>query len=627
MAEDGQVSRAGGPARDARSGPLPDLRAWEQRFGIDFSRVRTHSDDRAARSAHSVGAAAYTLGDHIVFGAGMYAPATGPGDRLLCHELVHVVQQRRGGIAPPRGGRSDSEREAVAVTGAFAAGASRLTVSQATGIGIARQSAMDPRHARGAAGEQGMAFVHYRLEGDWVIIEGPSGTPEPGTKGSGHAVTQVGFDAIAYNTVTGEVHLTDNKSLKSLGAVRSSTALTANLAKNVDAAIGRLEAARDIKGRIKVLGILKRTRAALNSGTPLPHEVRLVVTGEGGRSTEVNPKLKAMGVEFHGSGAPHEGKPFDEAAAIEQSQAVKKYRQRQSQKGLTGGGGPAGATQQTSGVRPGTLGASRTLPDAGSTAARAKIIASANASITRAAALGERLAGYLKAYQSLMAALDALETIKDMLDLLAQGTTLREQQRNADQVLSDAERAKAEADAVLDDISLFALFGQVNAAERRGDDHWLTELVTTLIEFTQQLETAERKAREYAEGIASQADVLRKMEAEARRRAERQPGFAGAAAGAEYVSLDPLAGTVQSAARVYNEAADTLHQQVEQFDALTTAINNRAWDIARARAIERQKAVDEAVAAAYEAAAALEQLEHEPEDTKPAARFPMALPH
>jgi hypothetical protein len=135
--------------------------------------------------------------------------------------------------------------------------------------------------------------------------------------------------------------------------VRSSTALTANLAKNIDAAIERLEAARDIKGRIKVPGILKRTKAALNSGTHLPREVRLVVTGEGGRSTEVNTKLKAMGVEFHASETPLEGKPFGEAVAIEQRQPVKKDRQRQSQKGLTGGGmgGLAGATQQASGAR------------------------------------------------------------------------------------------------------------------------------------------------------------------------------------------------------------------------------------------------------------------------------------
>jgi outer membrane protein OmpA-like peptidoglycan-associated protein len=40
-----------------------------------------------------VQARAYTLGSDIVFGAGEYAPETAAGQRLLAHELAHVVQQ------------------------------------------------------------------------------------------------------------------------------------------------------------------------------------------------------------------------------------------------------------------------------------------------------------------------------------------------------------------------------------------------------------------------------------------------------------------------------------------------------------------------------------------------------
>jgi hypothetical protein len=75
--------------------PLGDAtRAFfEPRFGHDFSRVRVHADAQAARSADSVGAQAYTVGNHIVFNAGRYAPATTSGGELLAHELTHTVQQ------------------------------------------------------------------------------------------------------------------------------------------------------------------------------------------------------------------------------------------------------------------------------------------------------------------------------------------------------------------------------------------------------------------------------------------------------------------------------------------------------------------------------------------------------
>ena len=66
----------------------------EPRFGHDFSGVRVHTDARAAESAWSVNALAYTVGRDVVFGTGQYAPGTSGGRRLLAHELTHVVQQQ-----------------------------------------------------------------------------------------------------------------------------------------------------------------------------------------------------------------------------------------------------------------------------------------------------------------------------------------------------------------------------------------------------------------------------------------------------------------------------------------------------------------------------------------------------
>ena len=65
----------------------------EPRFGHDFSQVRVHTDARAAESANAVNAAAYTVGQDLVFDSERYAPGTRAGRRLIAHELAHVIQQ------------------------------------------------------------------------------------------------------------------------------------------------------------------------------------------------------------------------------------------------------------------------------------------------------------------------------------------------------------------------------------------------------------------------------------------------------------------------------------------------------------------------------------------------------
>jgi hypothetical protein len=65
----------------------------EQRFGHDFSRVRIHTGSEAMQSTLDVSANAYAVRHNIVFGARQFAPNTIDGQRLLAHELVHVIQQ------------------------------------------------------------------------------------------------------------------------------------------------------------------------------------------------------------------------------------------------------------------------------------------------------------------------------------------------------------------------------------------------------------------------------------------------------------------------------------------------------------------------------------------------------
>lgn len=80
--------------------PLPDdtRQGMEARLGQSFADVRVHTSERAAASARSVGANAYTVGSEIVFAEDKFDPASARGQAALAHELAHVVQQRAGPV-------------------------------------------------------------------------------------------------------------------------------------------------------------------------------------------------------------------------------------------------------------------------------------------------------------------------------------------------------------------------------------------------------------------------------------------------------------------------------------------------------------------------------------------------
>jgi Domain of unknown function (DUF4157) len=72
-------------------GSLRDF--MEQRFGVDFGRVRFHTDEAAAELTAEAGAQAFAYGNHVFFKPGKYQPETEEGKWLIAHELTHVIQQ------------------------------------------------------------------------------------------------------------------------------------------------------------------------------------------------------------------------------------------------------------------------------------------------------------------------------------------------------------------------------------------------------------------------------------------------------------------------------------------------------------------------------------------------------
>jgi len=117
------VLRAGGQPLDSTA------RAFmEPRFGHDFSRVRVHTDAKAAKSARAVNALAYTVGRDVVFDTGQYNPSSAAGRQVLAHELTHVIQQEgqtgsAGGHLAVGAATNEYEAEAERIAGLATTGA------------------------------------------------------------------------------------------------------------------------------------------------------------------------------------------------------------------------------------------------------------------------------------------------------------------------------------------------------------------------------------------------------------------------------------------------------------------------------------------------------------------------
>jgi Domain of unknown function (DUF4157) len=87
----------------------------EPRLGADLSSVRVHD---SAGAADKLGARAFTVGSDVHFNAGEYNPGTKEGDRLIAHELTHVVQGQKAGIQrKPQEGEEKGEDKGAEAKG------------------------------------------------------------------------------------------------------------------------------------------------------------------------------------------------------------------------------------------------------------------------------------------------------------------------------------------------------------------------------------------------------------------------------------------------------------------------------------------------------------------------------
>ncbi len=163
----GQATQPAAPASGGgRPLPAPVQSEMQSLLGIDLDAIRIHEDGQAAEA----GALAYTRGTDIHFAPGQYDPDSSKGRELIGHELAHVAQQARGGVA------ATTEVAGVPVNAdpGLEGEADRIGARVARGESVAEPGASLQTPAAGAVAQ---------------LKEDLDGNPNDATDGSGTATT------------------------------------------------------------------------------------------------------------------------------------------------------------------------------------------------------------------------------------------------------------------------------------------------------------------------------------------------------------------------------------------------------------------------------------------------------
>ncbi|GAA5143237.1 hypothetical protein GCM10023340_08180 [Nocardioides marinquilinus] len=160
-----EVGMAGGALSDglterveqARGGGAPleaGVRSqMEAGFGRSLAHVRIHDGAESADLNRKVSARAFTAGNDVFFGAGEYQPGTPGGQRVLAHELAHVVQN--GGAPTVKRWPGGKKKEAPADKGGGGVAVAEPVDAEVEPVGPKAEEAAPPD----VAGNEGIAPV------------------------------------------------------------------------------------------------------------------------------------------------------------------------------------------------------------------------------------------------------------------------------------------------------------------------------------------------------------------------------------------------------------------------------------------------------------------------------------
>jgi Domain of unknown function (DUF4157) len=518
----------------------------EARFDTSFADVRLHSDGAAMQSAAEVGARAYTVGSHIVLPV---EPSSLESSTLLAHELTHVVQQRGGGMMmmPEFSRDAAHEREADRVANAVVAGPSKVAVQHQTGVGLARQPSPD---------EQRIVEDHVRLENQKLDTQ------------KARAAEILAEEGINHQPHPNKAHRTKTARV---GIIKQGLERVAN-----DPGSPRQKAARDLLGEInetqKKIGDLEKQRGNGNQ----------TYSRSGSKDQPTAPPSKTMDAK-QVSNPPNKQVPTKTAPVIQSPPTTNKL------KPVSSPSKPSGRVPSTPVAIGSTASPDPAKKQAFSTALANHLTSSSNG-LARFDRFFKGLSAFLTAKGALDHALEVLGAIKNMTSLLAHGTALPAEQRQADQVLRQSTEASNWAGSAMDDVPVFSWIPLIDSAARLEDANSLFTIDEHLTRLGSPLEKSQLTFQDLAQELAQNAADLKS--AQFKQLIEiAMPHTDGTASNAIafalHQSLEKLHGAILAASQQYAAAAETLSGYVAALKDLSDAANSAGWDAAQLQARRR----------------------------------------
>jgi hypothetical protein len=548
--------------RRATSGgePLPGKvkAAMEPAFGADFSGVRVHRDAAAADSAHGIGARAYTVGNHIAFGRGQWAPGTDRGDHLIAHELTHTLQD--GGAAARRVRRQVGPQVNPV-----------LSIEDMFGI-ITRERA-------------------FTFSPGGTVCEDPAGIgrgvgPAAGGRRAGYSVFAViqvvDADGRPVALSYGQ-HLNYGDPHAEEGALRglrreippirdvSGGTMTVVL-DQAPCPPGRRDCMGGLRGFARQRGlnldVRLPTRPSATTGAPVSPR-----TAARGSQRMDMPRVTFTRYDPGGGGPPGSSGPVGAPVS------------------------PVGSTAPRLGTTPG--GAPRIVPPQAASPAivrqRATTMATLARETQRSVQMSSRVSLAVRGFGALMSVLSVLATLRTAQAMATRGTLFGDAEDRAAAVEAEGQALRDWAVEATGSVSLLEATMLVGDARDRGDP-------TALFELDGALSDIAREFDEKAVALGRMATDLRAREAALRVLANhfgmlvslpQGPSTApNAEAFAMHESCQRLAGRMGAAAAPYAEAETQLRYHADWLSGLATQANRAAWANALGRIAALQGEID-----------------------------------
>jgi hypothetical protein len=578
----------------------------ESRIGFDFSGVRVHTDPRAAASARSLGARAYTVGSDIVFGAGRFAPQTTEGHRLLAHELTHVVQQSQAG-APAR---------------------PHLPISRSGERWLAREP--DPNAAATAPPK---ATRIVRLDNNVF-----------GELGRGNAQVAQALRAMVQDPNT--------KVQMSRGVYIETTRVTGDQLAVRKALIDKLHIEivdEPLAARTETYGKYAESSDFPTHGSPkitggehatledLPHIASAKAGGPEVELWSMDGRVQANATKLGVKVAPESKIPILKNVPDSAANVIKLFPEVKPPSGGPSGGpqggppagpqgGPPAPPPQNGGVPGGGGGVKATraaapsigtVPDAGApipesksqAVARSRAIAQLETEVAESTRLTGRVRIYAATFGAIMQAYTALSVIADAQKMLADGTLFGDAQRQAESLNKRSASDLSDVESMLDGISLLEMLERTSNALERRDSSALFDLSDSINTLGNSLDALRGHFADMANQLSLRARALEVMKNYFEKMAHLPVDpFAGTIPQAQafnmWQSVEKMIGPINDAARNYGKAAEQLSYYSNYANSLASQANSAAWVLILRRMQLAQAEIDAKAAQAAKAKAA-----------------------